>query len=289
MSNYTPITDFSAKDALITGDPNKLIVGSQFDAEFDAIAVAVASKLESVSQGSVTAHQAALSIAETQIPDGAVLARVASNETISGTWTISAIMTFNALPAFNGGTSGSTAPFTVDSTVVVANLNADLLDGQQGSYYTTASNLTGSLADARLSSNVPLKNGSNTFSGANVFSSTLTYGSYDVGYKEVPQNSQSVNYTCVLADNGKHILHPSGAGAGDIFTIPSNASVAYPLGTTITFVNRATDDISIAITTDTMYLGGTTTTGTRTLAENGVATAIKVSSTVWIISGTGLS
>jgi hypothetical protein len=272
MSNYTPITDFSAKDALITGDPNKLIVGSQFDAEFDAIAVAVASKLESVSQGSVTAHQAALSIAETQIPDGAVLARVASNETISGTWTISAIMTFNALPAFNGGTSGSTAPFTVDST-----------------YYTTATNLTGSLADARLSSNVPLKNGSNTFSGANVFSSTLTYGSYDVGYKEVPQNSQSVNYTCVLADNGKHILHPSGAGAGDIFTIPSNASVAYPLGTTITFVNRATDDISIAITTDTMYLGGTTTTGTRTLAENGVATAIKVSSTVWIISGTGLS
>jgi len=40
--------------------------------------------------------------------------------------------------AFNGGTSGSTAPFTVDSTYVVANLNADLLDGQHGSYYWMA-------------------------------------------------------------------------------------------------------------------------------------------------------
>jgi len=33
------------------------------------------------------------------------------------------------IPAFNGGTSGSTAPFTVDSTFLVSNLNADLLDG----------------------------------------------------------------------------------------------------------------------------------------------------------------
>jgi hypothetical protein len=56
--------------------------------------------------------------------------------------TISGILTFNARPAFNGGTSGSTSPFTVDSTQVVANLNADLLDGQQGSYYAAASSLS---------------------------------------------------------------------------------------------------------------------------------------------------
>jgi hypothetical protein len=38
-----------------------------------------------------------------------------------------------------------------------------------------------------------------------------------------------------------------------------------------------------------MTLAGTTTTGTRTLAENGVATAIKVTSTTWIINGTGIT
>ena len=109
------------------------------------------------------------------------------------------------------------------------------------------------------------------------------------GFRGIPQNSQSGNYTCVAADAGKHIFHPSGAGAGDTFTIPANGSVAYEVGTTLTFVNRATDAVSIAITSDTMYLAGTGTTGTRTLAENGVATAIKVESTVWIISGSGLT
>ena len=44
-------------------------------------------------------------------------------------------ITFTARPAFNGGTSGSTSPFTVDSTSVVGNLNADLLDGVQGSQF----------------------------------------------------------------------------------------------------------------------------------------------------------
>lgn len=109
------------------------------------------------------------------------------------------------------------------------------------------------------------------------------------GFRGIPQNSQSGNYTCVAADAGKHILHPSGGGAGDTITIPENGSVAYEIGTTITFVNRDSNSCSIAITTDTMYLANTTTTGTRTLAQNGVATAIKVESTVWIISGTGLT
>ncbi|MCK9460926.1 MAG: hypothetical protein M0R80_14910 [Proteobacteria bacterium] len=46
--------------------------------------------------------------------------------------------TVTAIPAFTGGTTGSTAPFTVDSTFLVTNLNSDLLDGQHGSYYSAA-------------------------------------------------------------------------------------------------------------------------------------------------------
>lgn len=43
-------------------------------------------------------------------------------------------------------------------------IDADLLDGQHGSYYLNAGNLNaGTLPDARLSSNVPLKNAANTF------------------------------------------------------------------------------------------------------------------------------
>lgn len=47
MSNYTKTTDFSAKDDLPSGDPDKVVVGAEIDAEFDAIATAVATKANS--------------------------------------------------------------------------------------------------------------------------------------------------------------------------------------------------------------------------------------------------
>jgi hypothetical protein len=115
-------------------------------------------------------------------------------------------------------------------------------------------------------------------------------GTNSVGFLNIPQNSQSAAYTLVLGDAGKHILHPSADTTARTFTIPANGSVAFPVGTAITFVNQnSAGTVTIAITTDTMRLAGAGTTGSRTLAANGVATAIKITSTEWIISGTGLT
>lgn len=114
--------------------------------------------------------------------------------------------------------------------------------------------------------------------------------SLSAGYLGIPQNSNSANYTTVLSDAGKHILHPSADTTARTFTIDSNANVAYPIGTALTFVNQnAGGVITIAITTDTMRLAGAGTTGSRTLAANGIATAIKLTSTEWLINGTGLT
>ena len=44
MSNYSKTTNFGAKDTLPSGDTNKIIRGSEFDTEFDAIATASATK-----------------------------------------------------------------------------------------------------------------------------------------------------------------------------------------------------------------------------------------------------
>jgi hypothetical protein len=113
-----------------------------------------------------------------------------------------------------------------------------------------------------------------------------------IGYLNIPQNAQAGSYTLVLADSGKHIYHALGDGAAT-YTIPAASSVAYPLGTAITFVNLSATSISIAITTDTMYLSSAGTTGTRTLAQYGSATAVKVSgvssSGIWVISGSALT
>jgi hypothetical protein len=112
---------------------------------------------------------------------------------------------------------------------------------------------------------------------------------FDVGYRNIPQNSQSAAYTLVLADAGKHIFHPVGDNNARTFTIPADSSVPYPVGTAITFINMAAANVTIAITSDTMYLSSAGTTGSRTLAQYGSATAIKITSTNWLISGSGLT
>lgn len=115
-------------------------------------------------------------------------------------------------------------------------------------------------------------------------------GTNSIGYLTIPQNSQSAAYTLVLADSGKQIFHPSADTTARTWTIPANSSVAFPIGTAVTFINQnGAGVITIAITSDTMYLAGAGTTGSRTLAANGIATAIKMTSTEWIISGSGLT
>jgi hypothetical protein len=120
-------------------------------------------------------------------------------------------------------------------------------------------------------------------------SSCTVDGTNSVGYLTIPQNSQSAAYTLVLADAGKHIFHPSTDANARTFTIPANGSVAYPIGTAITFINMTSQVVTIAITTDTMYLSSAGTTGSRSLAQYGSATAIKMTSTTWLISGSGLT
>ncbi len=105
-----------------------------------------------------------------------------------------------------------------------------------------------------------------------------------------PLTSQSTAYAIVLADANTTILHPSADTTPRTWTIPANSSVAFPVGTAITFVNQnAAGTLTIAITTDTMRLAGAGTSGSRTLAANGVATALKITSTEWIISGVNLT
>ncbi len=121
-------------------------------------------------------------------------------------------------------------------------------------------------------------------------SANNAFEAFNVGTEGIVQNSQSAAYTTVLTDAGKHIYHPSADTTARTWTIDSNANVAYPIGTAITFVNdTSAGTLTIAITSDTLVLAGAGTTGSRTLAADWIATALKVTSTRWIISGTGLT
>jgi hypothetical protein len=208
-----------------------------------------------------------------------------------------------ALPIASGGT-GSTSTTFVDLTTNVTG-TLPVANGGTGitSFGTGVATFLGTPSSANLAAAVTDETGT----GALVFANTPTLespvlgtptsgqlsactvdGTDAVGFRNTPVNSQDEAYETVLADSGKTILHPVADDNARTFTIPANSSVAYPVGTVISFVNLQ-NTVTIEITTDTMYLANDGDTGDRTLAEYGMASAMKVASTTWIISGNGLT
>jgi hypothetical protein len=207
-----------------------------------------------------------------------------SGSPITSTGTLAISYSGTALPVANGGTGGTSASAARTALGVaigsdVQAFDADLstiagLTATTDSFLQAKSSAWASRTVAQVSADLQ---GTGLLTDA-------------VGFRTIPQNSQSAAYTTVAADAGKHLLHPAADTTARTFTIDSNANVAYPVGTAITFVNEhAAGVMTIAITSDTMRLAGAGTTGSRTLAADGIATALKITSTSWIVSGTGLT
>ena len=117
MSDYTKITNFTAKDALTTGDPAKKIVGATFDTEFDAIATAVATKYDSTdlaSQGQAEAGTAN-TVLMTPLRVAEAIAALGSG---GDAYTASAVAITGG--TINGATVGATTPAAITGTTVSA-------------------------------------------------------------------------------------------------------------------------------------------------------------------------
>ena len=143
MSDYSVTTDFSVKDGLTSGDPNKLVKGSDIDVEFDAIAVAVATKPDKPS--SPTLHNLAKlnasgNLAEaTSIKDDGTDVTIATTRNlkivdngglyIAGTQVTSTAAELNLLDGISG------TIYSSNNDGAGSGLDADLLDGVQGSGY----------------------------------------------------------------------------------------------------------------------------------------------------------
>jgi hypothetical protein len=213
-------------------------------------------------------------------------------KTAADTWTLDTTAYTANLGTVTGVTATAPVASTGGATPVISMAEATVsVDG-----YMTAVQAT---KLAGIAAGATANTGDMTLAGVQIPTNKTIHGDTNtitadginaVGFRHIPQISKSVAYTLVLTDAGKHILHPSADTTARIFTIPANASVAFPIGAAITFVNQASAGVmTIAITSDVMRLAGAGTTGSRTLAANGVATAIKLTATEWIISGSGLA
>lgn len=101
MSAYTKSTNFASKDALASGNPLKIVKGTEIDNEFNAIAIAVNSKIEgnnTILTGTPTVPTAAVTVASTQaastafvhnvLPKGIVMLWSGSSASIPSGWAL---------------------------------------------------------------------------------------------------------------------------------------------------------------------------------------------------------
>jgi hypothetical protein len=115
-----------------------------------------------------------------------------------------------------------------------------------------------------------------------------TINSDSIGYRGAPLNTQDADYTLVLVDSGKTVLHTS--ASTHTWTIPPNSSVAYPSGTVIVVANIGSGAVTIARGSGVaLRIGGSATDGNKTLAQHGIASLLKLDTNSWYVSGTGVS
>lgn len=108
---------------------------------------------------------------------------------------------------------------------------------------------------------------------------------YTAGYINIPQNSQTANYTLVATDTGKHISITTGG-----VNVP--ISVFNP-GDVVTVFNNSGSNQTITQNSGvTLRQAGTANTGNRTLAQYGLATILCIvggATPTFAISGVGLT
>jgi hypothetical protein len=152
-------------------------------------------------------------------------------------------------------------------------------------------------ANSKFSSSGGTISGSVTVTGSitgNVSIATNSSSANSVGYLGVPQsnlNPMSSNYTLIIGDVGEHLYMVPSSNSLNVL-IPSNASVPFPIGTSIITVLDAAYTSNVVPTTGvTLKMAGNTSGANiaRTIGYYSVASLLKVGSDTWYISGSGVT
>lgn len=181
-----------------------------------------------------------------------------------------------------GGSSGSVT-VSLSTPVSVANGGTGI-----SSFGSGVATWLGTPSSANLAAAVTDETGS----GALVFGTSPTITGATLGDAVIRQSlvtpSFTTNaYTLALGDQGDILLASNGATAGTI-SIPTNASVAFPVGTQITVIQTGSGQLTIQAATPattTVASTGATSTAPKLRVQNSSATCIKTGTDTWYVVG----
>ena len=270
MSNYVKSTNFTAKDSLPTGDTNKVIRGSEFDTEFDAIATATGTKADlagptftgtatfdgitatgtvNFTGGSVTTNIDGGTIDGVTI-GGATPGAGTFSSLVATTADINAGTIDNTVIGGNTPAAGnfSTADIdggTIDNTVIGGTTPA-AVSGTTGTFSGAVSGTTGTFSGA-------VSGTTGTFSGA-VTGSNLNISNWDTAFGWGNHATQGYLTSITFSDLDSGSITTSSETFTDSDTqIPTNAAVrnwvltTYP---TIVELNDLTANVTWATVPD---------------------------------------
>lgn len=315
MSNYAQTTFFGPKDALNSGDPNKVIHGTQVDTELANIATAIASKYDATSIKGITLpfgdgilttpsitfnsdtstglYKSAAATLGVQA-NGALVASFA--HTLVTLSSGVSLTVGGAVTASTGGSSikgqlNLTAPATAVATLIAtgpAGANAGLFAGSSTTGQSFGISTTAGTNSSDFSFEATNQAGSAVWfrvRGDGLVQVVDDGGTLQIaGFRGAPFRTASLNDTAVLSDRGKGVA----LAASGTFTIPNGVFSAGDM--VVLLLGPSSTATIIQGTSFTLsWANGTTSTGNRTLTGVGMATVFFTASNSAFISGGGLS
>lgn len=320
MSDYTKTTNFTAKDNLSTNDPLKVIKGSYFDTEYDAIVTAIGTKYDTTNLASQAEAQAGTNNIALMTPLRAeehMTTWAAENDSMitdihalnlaadallgwdqSGTAVIG--FTLSDGLEFNGTTirfKSSVAGNGLAESSGVLSVGADQGLEISGDKVT--------IADQSVSTTVPIKLTAGALGwdsasiaeikGAVIDQAVDNYLLDDNGVlKAVPIDTWGIKV--VLADANQTLgfaqantMQVLTGSTNRTYTIPANATTAFEIGTIIICQNSGTGDLKILgaanVIIDSVFHAAAATAQSDVVRDGGSSVLVKTATDTWSLSG----
>jgi hypothetical protein len=179
----------------------------------------------------------------------------------------------NKMKIGNGSTAWNSLSYIITGALgTVTSITAGT--GLSGGTITS----TGTIA---IDSTVATLTGTQTLTNKTLTSPTLNDPKINLTF-----DAETASYTAILANNGQVVTMDN--GSANTFSIPTNASVAFPIGTQINVLQIGVGQTTIqAVTagTTSVLSTGTTAAQPKLRARYSMATCIKAGTDLWYVTG----